>query len=269
MSIPANNVSIGLPTKKSHYDALYDNAILADTGGTAGGAQTIPGHKTFSSGLVSVIRKTITSSYTILDNDYLTEIWSNAVATQTVTLPTVLDNIERTVLVYNINSGRVIIDGEGAELIQDTATISLPSKYDFASLKSIGTEWVIDKIKASYDTGWIARSLWQNKHLGSDDTKNADSNVTHNLNAPLSNLRVKVFISTDGTDANSFEVPHTDYSDQVSGTIQTGAKASQVDNDNIEIQTGAGGIFFLGDVGTTGVLTTQDYYYKVKVWYLG
>ncbi|HDY86790.1 MAG TPA: hypothetical protein ENH82_01595 [bacterium] len=49
MAIPANNVSIGLSTKKSHYDALYDNAILTDTGGTPGGAQTIPGVKTFES----------------------------------------------------------------------------------------------------------------------------------------------------------------------------------------------------------------------------
>jgi hypothetical protein len=48
MAIPTNETAIGGSTKKSQYDALYDNAILADTGGTAGGAQTIPGEKTFS-----------------------------------------------------------------------------------------------------------------------------------------------------------------------------------------------------------------------------
>lgn len=51
MSIPSNPVSIGGTTKKSHYDALYDNAILCDTGGTAGGAQTIPGKKDFTNGI--------------------------------------------------------------------------------------------------------------------------------------------------------------------------------------------------------------------------
>lgn len=155
MSIPANNVSIGLPTKKSHYDALYDNAILADTGGTPGGAQTIPGHKTFSSGLNSVIRKTITSSYTLLDNDHLTEIWSDATATQTVTLPTVLDNIERTVSVYNINSGKVIIVGEGGELIRGTTTVTLKNQYDHVSLESIGTEWIVSRGPAGFnDDDW-------------------------------------------------------------------------------------------------------------------
>ncbi len=51
MSIPVNNVTIGGITKKSEYDSLYNNALLADTGGTPGGAQTIPGAKTFSGDL--------------------------------------------------------------------------------------------------------------------------------------------------------------------------------------------------------------------------
>jgi hypothetical protein len=48
MSIPTNTTSIGGTTKKSQYDSLYNNAILCDTGGTPGGAQTIPGVKTFT-----------------------------------------------------------------------------------------------------------------------------------------------------------------------------------------------------------------------------
>lgn len=47
MAIPANAVDIGDPTRKSDYDALYNNAILANTGGTPGGAQSIPGDKEF------------------------------------------------------------------------------------------------------------------------------------------------------------------------------------------------------------------------------
>ena len=47
MAIPTNPVSVGNATKKSDYDALYNGTVLADTGGTAGGAQSIPGVKTF------------------------------------------------------------------------------------------------------------------------------------------------------------------------------------------------------------------------------
>ena len=53
-----------------------------------------------------------------------------------------------------------------------------------------------------YDTGWVACSDWTNQHLGST----LGGNVVHNLNTPLRNLSVKVFISTDGTDDNSFEM---------------------------------------------------------------
>jgi len=119
--------------------------------------------------------------------------------------------------------------------------------------------------QAPYDTGWISRSDWTNVHLGSDTTKNADSNITHNLNAPLSKLLVKGFVSTDGTDANSFEAPI--------GTcgLNYNTNIFEVDLNNIKVQTGTDGITFLADDGTwTGnILNSDDWYYKVKVWYLG
>jgi len=52
MNIPSNTVTIGGTTKKSQYDSLYNNAILANVGGTAGGVQEIPGEKTFLSGTI-------------------------------------------------------------------------------------------------------------------------------------------------------------------------------------------------------------------------
>ena len=51
MSIPTNPVSVGNATKKSDYDALYNGTVLANTGGTPGGAQSIPGDKTFEDNL--------------------------------------------------------------------------------------------------------------------------------------------------------------------------------------------------------------------------
>ena len=121
-----------------------------------------------------------------------------------------------------------------------------------------------------YDTGWINRSDWTNVHLGSDTTLNTDSNVTHNLNAPLSNLLVRLFVSTDGTDANSFEIANTNYSDQTSGVVCWGITIFAVDNNNIKIQTGSQGLMYNIDAtGAGSSIDTESYYYKVKVWYLG
>jgi hypothetical protein len=122
-----------------------------------------------------------------------------------------------------------------------------------------GNSW-----QAPYKTGWINRSDWTNVHLGSDTTLNADSNITHNLNAPLSKLLVKLFISTDGTDANSFEV--TLYG----GTAANyGITVYEVDNNNIRVQTAAAGIIYIDDASAHQIIDTENWYYKVKVWYLG
>jgi hypothetical protein len=120
---------------------------------------------------------------------------------------------------------------------------------------------------APYDTGWINRSDWTNVHLGSNTTKNTDSNVTHNLNAPLSKLLVKVLISTDGTDANSFEVTFSTYVD--SGSSSRGITVYQVDSNTIKVQTGTNGILYAQDDGSMAGIDTEDWYYKIKVYYLG
>lgn len=121
-----------------------------------------------------------------------------------------------------------------------------------------------------YDTGWINRTDWTNVHLGSDTTLNTDSYVTHNLNAPLSNLLVKVFISTDGTDANSFEVSRGSQYDYNNSSVQSyGYDLLQVDDNNILIQTGGNGLNYLSAAGLVTALDTENWYYKVKVWYIG
>lgn len=113
-----------------------------------------------------------------------------------------------------------------------------------------------------YDTGWINRSDWTNVHLGTDTTKNVDSDVDHNLTVNISKLLVKVLISTDGTDANSFEVL-TNYASAASGT--QGIQVNQVDTDSLIVQTGASGILTLQSDGTPLYLDTEDWYYKIVV----
>lgn len=121
----------------------------------------------------------------------------------------------------------------------------------------------------SYITGWINRSDWTNVHMGSTTTKNVDSNLTHNLNANLSELIIKVFISTDGTDANSFEMT-TDGSYGHDPGFSVGCTTYQVSTNAIKLQTGTGGAgHILSDAGVKTFLNTQDYYYKVKVYKIG
>lgn len=112
-----------------------------------------------------------------------------------------------------------------------------------------------------YDTGWVNCSDWTNQHLGTA----LGGNVVHNLNQPLANLLVKVFVSTDGTDATSYELAFmTDVGSDL------GIVAFQVDNNNIKIQTGAGGAGgVMDDSGAVVTFDTENYYYKVKVWTLG
>ena len=116
-----------------------------------------------------------------------------------------------------------------------------------------------------YDTGWINRSDWTNVHLGSNTTLNTDSNVNHNLNAPLSNLLVKLFLSTDGTDANSFEITPVE-----SGSAGNyGFTAYHVDSNNLLVQTGLNGIQILQSDGTNLAVDTENWYYRIKVYFLG
>ncbi|MCK4997749.1 hypothetical protein KAS08_05595 [Candidatus Pacearchaeota archaeon] len=117
-----------------------------------------------------------------------------------------------------------------------------------------------------YDTGWINRSDWTNVHLGSNTTKNVDSNVTHNLDSVLSDLDVKILISTDGTDANSFEIGFNDYTDSTSGTRNFGFGVYQVDNNNIIVQTGNFGLLYpLDSTGAAEGVNTQDWHYRIVV----
>ena len=102
--------------------------------------------------------------------------------------------------------------------------------------------------------------------MGSDITKNANSNVIHNFNENLSGLIVKLLISPDGTDNNSFEVGDSD--SNTGSTVVHGYSINQVDTNNVLVQTGAQGIIYVEPAGGGTVITTQDWYYKIVVFKL-
>ena len=110
---------------------------------------------------------TRTADYTVLDGDGFSTIYMNA-NNPTLTLPTSADNDERVILIMNIHaSGWTIVDGEGAETINGLTTINLYSQYDYISVKSDGSNWVVLKHNINIRTGWLTRSDWTDVHLGS------------------------------------------------------------------------------------------------------
>jgi len=121
----------------------------------------------------------------------------------------------------------------------------------------------LEALEAHYDTGWINRSDWSDIHLGSNATKNVDSDVAHNLGVPLSQLLVRVLVSPTGSDSDSMELVGM-YID--SGVRQSGVTVYQVSNNAIRIQTATQGLSWLSDTAGTGfILDTEDWYYKIVV----
>jgi len=113
-----------------------------------------------------------------------------------------------------------------------------------------------------YDTGWINRSDWTNVHMGSNTGLNVDSNVAHNLDGNLSELIVKVLVSSDGTDNNSFEIGIAPFT---IGATAYGIGIYQVDENNIKVQTMTSGIYYVLDNGFGLVIDIQNWYYKIVV----
>ena len=119
-----------------------------------------------------------------------------------------------------------------------------------------------------YDTGWKLNLLnggvsadWADVHLG-DDPADPTDYITHNLNCGLDQLDIKLLISTDGTDANSFIPSEISWT---SSTLNYGYQFDYVDANNIKIQTGANGIKRLLDNGVSDVISNDPYYYRIVV----
>lgn len=111
-----------------------------------------------------------------------------------------------------------------------------------------------------HKTPWINRSDWTNVHMGDNTTKNVDSNVNHGFGVGLDDLDIQVLISTDGTDSNSFEIYKSS-----NAAVNTGINLNYIDDNNIEVQTGTGGLLYTTTSGASAQITTLDWYYKIIV----
>jgi hypothetical protein len=88
---------------------------------------------------------TKSADYTILDNDGIETLGVTAASDVTITLPTAADNTNRKIVVKKVDngSGKVIIDGEGAETIDGAASYTLYVQYDAITLLCTGSAWII------------------------------------------------------------------------------------------------------------------------------
>ena len=201
-----------------------------------------------------------TASYTILDDNLNVYEFSGAGGDGTFDLPTLAGNFGRVIELHNADpTHKAILDGEGAETIDGNLTVVLPSQYNYIKVRAGTATWHILEIKANYDTGWVANNDWTTAEL----------TVTHNLAANLSDLIVKLFISTDGTEATAFEIGPVQFDNNVPAAEIYGMTYFQVSAVAIKIQTATQGIaYFVTDAGTGQSLNTEAYYYKVVVYRL-
>jgi hypothetical protein len=93
---------------------------------------------------------TKSASYTILDNDGISLILVDDTSSdRTITLPTLADNQGRIIRVMDIStdSGKVTLDGEGAETINGETDKSTYTKNDYIEVQAASTEWKVLNIK--------------------------------------------------------------------------------------------------------------------------
>ncbi len=100
--------------------------------------------------------KTLASEgYTVLDGDgYDLILVTTGASDRTVTLPTAADNSKRRIVVAKVDSGagKVIVDGEGSETINGTATWEITDQWGHVSIRCNGTAWVVNSSEGSVYT---------------------------------------------------------------------------------------------------------------------
>lgn len=120
-------------------------------------SENVNWHSSFSydakHGTVFLQTSAKSADYTVLDTDGIhTILMTTGASNRTVTLPTAADNNGRILVVKKVDSGvgTCIIDGEGAETVDGSTTITLTDINEFATLQCNGTAWyVLDRSGAT------------------------------------------------------------------------------------------------------------------------
>lgn len=134
------------------------------------------------------------AAYTILDADGYDLVYATTTltASRTVTLPTLADNLGRTITIKNLSSAaayQILVVGEGAETIDGYADWPLPIQGDYITVKAEAVGWaVVEKNTTSRWVSFTPSNSW---------TTNVSSNTgTYRRNGQ--NLEVKVRMAFSG-----------------------------------------------------------------------
>lgn len=152
---------------------------------------------------------TVSTNYIVLDDDGVRFLYiDDTTVDRTITLPTAADNENRILSIKKIDTatGRIIIDGEGAETIEGVATQTLNNNNDIMEIICDGTGWkILSKIVAGVITVSASYSILDDdgvKTILVDDTS-SDRTITLPTVADNKNREITIKnISTDKGNAN-------------------------------------------------------------------
>jgi hypothetical protein len=126
------------------------------------------------------------------------------------------------------------------------------ASQDFLSDNGDGT---FNVLNTGLDTGWVSNSSWQA----------ATFTILHSLNQALSNLEISFEVSELGTDNTAIRPLDVAYdaasgADAVKGVTYHGSNSNQ-----FLVKTGTNGIDYIATDGSRATLTTQSWFYRIKV----
>jgi hypothetical protein len=116
----------------------------------------------------------LSSDYVILDNDGIDYFDMNPSATmRTLTLPTLANNLGRTIRIKNNNNGMTRLLRAGSDVIDDgkndVTEIIIHSRGDEITITGTSSKWVIDKLSDTIFLNFVNCNDWTNRSLGSVD----------------------------------------------------------------------------------------------------
>lgn len=107
-----------------------------------------------------------------------------------------------------------------------------------------------------FSTGWGANSDWTDMTL----------DIVHGLDAPITDLIVKFFVSGTADDNSAIELIDHTRTDGSGTSPNAGYQFQGVDDNTIRLQTGADGLIYFNSAGTMNLLDTESWYYKLVIY---
>jgi len=131
------------------------------------------------------------------------------------------------------------------------------ASYVFAWIKAEYVTPAGEPVSAlRWDSGWISKTGFTSLSLS----------ILHQLGANLSELNVRLLLSSDGTDDTSFEVQPISIDSSTGANRYWGHEFHQVSQNELLLRTAVGGLVYLDGVATAPIIIdTETFYYKVVV----